>query len=233
MQDHLLGRYEVFASEGLHDVKEHVKHVLEELPAHLNGKAKTTFVGFLSKETKSRALLRGSDYRRIVTMLPSVMQSSDLPDNISVLINTLAELAKLLYATDSDRTPRMVLRLYNVAFIHAVACVTILDPPQILSRGQMFGLYFHKLTSHSPEETRIVSGYARLTEQDERQFKELRLAPTSGRPTEVAKQLLEKLQVSQGTTFEQEKIFKSNVCSRRDHSIKSNSFLFFSDKDKN
>ena len=147
---------------GLHHVKEHVKHgSRRELSAHLHGNAKTASAVFLSKEMKSQAMLRGSDYRRIltVTMLPSVIVCKTVTCQIIsllVLISTLAELAKLLYATDSDLTPR-VLRLYNVVIIHTVACIKILDPPQILSREQMFRLYFHKLTSHSPEEICIVS----------------------------------------------------------------------------
>ena len=140
-EDDALGSYEVFASEGLHDVKEHVKHVLEELPAHLTGQTKVAFTAYIAKEIASRAMIRGSDNRRILTKLPAIMTDSKASAEVQTLVNTLAELAKLLYLTDSDRTPKTVLRLYNVAFLHAMTCVDVLNPSSALSRSNVRNVF--------------------------------------------------------------------------------------------
>ena len=46
-------RYEVFASEGLLDIKDHIAHVLQELPAHLDQDAKIVFNAFLNQEVNT------------------------------------------------------------------------------------------------------------------------------------------------------------------------------------
>ena len=109
----------------------------------------------------------------------------------------MAELAALLYILEANRTPRAILRLYNIAFKHAHYCVEVLFPPKHLSVGVLFGLYYHKLTVHAAEDTRIVSSYTRLTENDERQFKELRslATMTTRRSEDVARQLFEQIQM--------------------------------------
>ena len=48
---------------------------------------------------------------------------------IKSLVDTLAELAILVYGTDEARTPRSILRLYNVSFMHANLCLDVLYPP--------------------------------------------------------------------------------------------------------
>ena len=201
LDDHNLGSYEIFSSEGLHDIKDHIKNVLEELPHHLTGPAKTLVTTFTERELDCHAIVRGSDYRNAVMKLTAAVRGK-VEAKIQRLVDTLAELAILLYGTDEARTPRSILRLYNVSFMHANLCLEVLYPPRNLSLGVLYGLYFHKLMVHAAEETRIVSGYTRLTENEERQFKALReFAPcTNGHIEHVAKQLFERLQVRQETT---------------------------------
>ena len=81
-----------------------------------------------------------------------------------------------------------------------------------LSPGVVFGLYFHKLTKHAAEETRCVSGYTKIAENEERVFKALRKLQvcTSGRPDEVAKQLMERIQIREATTTSHSSFVKEN-----------------------
>ena len=190
----------MYASEGLHDMKDHIAHVLQELPAHLDQDAKAMFNAFLNQEVNTHAVIRGSDYRKALLLLPEKLKGK-VVWSVQMLINTLAELCYHLYATEADRTPRAILRLYNVAFLHARYCVKALFPPKVLTEGTAFGLYFHKLGIHAAEDTRTTSGYTRLVENDERQFKDLRAATTvtTRRPDTVAKQLVEAIQVIQPT----------------------------------
>ena len=43
----------MFASEGLLDIKDHIAHVLQELPAHLDQDAKIVFNAFLNQEVNT------------------------------------------------------------------------------------------------------------------------------------------------------------------------------------
>ena len=107
-------------------------------------------------------MARGSDYRKTTVKLPAVLRST-ASTKVVQLVNTLAELSLLLYITEEDRSPRLILQLCNIAFLHAIYCTKILQPVKQLSSGEGFGLYFHKLTKHAAEETRCVSGYTQVT----------------------------------------------------------------------
>ena len=156
-------------------------------------------------------MARGSDYRRAAVKLPAVLRTT-ASTKVVHLVNTLAELSLLLYITEEDRSPRLILRLYNISFLHAIYCTEVLQPVKQLSPGVVFGLYFHKLTKHAAEETRCVSGYTRIAENEERVFKELRKLQvcTSGRPDEVAKQLMERIQIRESTTTNHSSFVKEN-----------------------
>ena len=133
-------------------------------------------------------------------------------DRFVRLVNTQSELSLLLYITEEDRNPRLVMRLYSIAFLHAIYYTEILQPMKRLSPGVVFCLYFHKLTKHAAEETKCVSGYTRSTENEERVFKELRKLQvcTSGRPDEVAKKLMKRIQIRKATTTNHSSFVKEN-----------------------
>ena len=134
--------------------------------------------------------------------LPVIMRTKNAPEKVQGLVDTMAEICLLLYMVEEDRTPKAVLRLYNTSFRHALFCTDVLYPTKHLSNGVMFGLYYHSLLLHAAEETRLVSGYTRLAENEERQFKHLReLATCTNRhPEDVARQLFERLQLKQATS---------------------------------
>ena len=195
---HNLAEYEIFSSEGLHDIKDHTKNIMEELPHHLPDTTQKLFEKFYSIEIDARAMVWGSDYRRAAIKLLAVLKGKVTP-NVQGLVDALAELTTLAYIMEYERTPRAILRLYNTAYSHANFCMEVLFPPKHLSVGVLCGLYFHKLTVHTPEDTRIVSGYTRLAESDERQFKDLRALAknTTGCPADVARLLCDRLQLRQ------------------------------------
>ena len=202
LEDHNLASYEIFSSEGLHDVKDHIKNVCDELPHHIEGSVKEAFTSFVQQEFGTRATVRGSDYRKAAMKLPVIMRTKNAPEEVQGLVDTMAEICLLLYMVEEDRTPKAVLRLYNTSFRHALFCMDVLYPTKHLSNGVMFGLYYHSLLLHAAEETRLVSGYTRLAENEERQFKHLReLATCTNRhPEDVARQLFERLQLKQATS---------------------------------
>ena len=77
-------------------------------------------------------MARGSDYRKAAVKLPAVLRAT-ASTKVVHLVNTLAELSLLLYITEEDMSPRLFLRLYKIAFLHAIYCTEILQPVKQLS----------------------------------------------------------------------------------------------------
>ena len=93
---------------------------------------------------------------------------------VHTLLTTLTELQKYAYATEKGRTPRSILRAYNLSFIFGIRCLELFSEPKINSKRSMFGMPFHTLTVHLPETLRIINGRSIVAEQAERQFNSLR-----------------------------------------------------------
>lgn len=151
-EEHNLEEYEAFTSEGLHNMKEHIKNVFNELPAHLDGEVKNTFQHFMCVEIESRGTVCGSDYSRAAVKLPVSLRGK-VALSVLQLVETLAELSLLLYMMEANRTLRSVLCLYNVAFLHGLLCQRVLFPTKEISHTLLFGLYYHNITTHSGEDT--------------------------------------------------------------------------------
>ena len=78
------------------------------MPGHLNDESRKTFNNFYQKELGSRAMARGSDYRKADVKLPAVLRAT-ASTKVVHLVNTLAELSLLLYMTEEDMSPRLIL----------------------------------------------------------------------------------------------------------------------------
>ena len=61
--------YEVLPTEPLHDVKEHISNIINEIPAHLSNDHKKLFEETVQLVTGTKDQLRGSDYREICIVL--------------------------------------------------------------------------------------------------------------------------------------------------------------------
>jgi len=57
---------------------------------------------------------------------------------VQSLLDTLTELSKLLYLTAQSRSPRLVLRLHNTAFLHVMLCKEIIGQPEILTSRKVY-----------------------------------------------------------------------------------------------
>jgi len=59
-----------------------------------------------------------------------------------------------MYAPDSKRTPKAVLRLHNLAYQHGKICKDLFVHTS--NKNLVFGHYFHSITCHSPLLLRII-----------------------------------------------------------------------------
>ena len=124
--------YEVSQVEPLHDLKGHIRNVWDLLPKHIPTELKDTFekeVSFAIGENKDK--YRGRDYRLSVIAVYARMRGMFCPE-IEELLYTLKEICRISYLKALDRSPKMILRLYNVTFLHYLRCLEIFgEKPQI------------------------------------------------------------------------------------------------------
>ena len=115
------------------------------------------------------------------------------------LLDSLTELSRLLYLSAQSRSPRLVLRLHNTAFLHAMLCKDIIGQPEILTTRKFYGRYWHSLTAHAAKQNRIISGKSANTEEEERHFNTLQgiTKLTNRRPGDVITPSLVRLQTEQ------------------------------------
>ena len=171
LSDHNLESYEVLPVEPLHVIKEHTKNLLNEIPDHLEDKAKKHFknlkkISFNGKEAK-----RGCDYRE---SLISLCQT--VPKNFPFLelLLTLCEITQLLYSYEEKRTVQSIFRLHNVGFRHYLLLREHFPQPTKLTPRKFYGQYYHSLIIHAPLQYRIIDGISSNAEEEERNFSDLK-----------------------------------------------------------
>ena len=164
-----LGKYEISPCEPLHDLKGHMANLFEELPKHVSGltaveikKIKSTLLG---KDT-----LRCVDYRKACILLCKAMHETQADESHVLLIDTLVEICEIMYADVEQRSPRSILRLHNLTYLHGRLCVKLFYNPKAISKRKMFGKYFHSITTHAAILNRLVSLRSLNAELQERAF---------------------------------------------------------------
>ena len=195
-----LEAYEIVASEPLHDIKGHIINVITELPpilptGHTTSQCTHLISCALSKEKKS-----GADLRRTVIQIYLLLKDLECSSKVLLLLQTLIKIGEISYSMDEDRSPRQLLQLYNVCWIHMELCRDLLSQPQKLSRSKMFGHYLHAITAHSPTQYELASLRSLNTENQERLFGQARTiaeACTNHHLENVIPQVMLRLQAKQ------------------------------------
>ena len=113
MSDMNLEHYTILDCEPLHDLKGHLQNLLDELPKVLN-KALGTEVKALLDTDLGKDMKTGGDYRLASIHLLTLLKKRTSQIDILHLIQTIVKISEILYADDNKRTPRSVLRLYNL-----------------------------------------------------------------------------------------------------------------------
>ena len=169
-------RYEVVASEPLHDLKGHIINIITELPSIITPgseaaiKCTHLIECCLSKEKKS-----GADLRRVVIQIFFLLKDMDVPPKV-LLLPTIIKVGEISYSLDSARSPRRLLQLYNCCWVHNMElCRDLPGKPKKISESKMFGHYLHALTAHSPTQYELASLRSLNTENQERLFGQARL----------------------------------------------------------
>ncbi len=174
-----LERYEVMASEPLHDLKGHIMNLITELPNILPvgetaTKSNHLIDCCLAKEKKS-----GADIRRVVIQLFLLLKDLEVSPKVLLLLQTIIKVGEIAYSLDGARSPRKLLQLYNCCWLHMELCRDLLGKPKNISMSKMFGHYLHAITAHSPTQYELSSLRSLNTENQERLFGQARVIAES------------------------------------------------------
>ena len=97
------------------------------------------------------------------------------------------------------RPPKLVLRLHNQAFLHAMILKEVIGNPNSLTARNLYGRYWHSITVHAAKQSRIISLKSTNTEEEERHFNTLQGVTklTNRRPGNIITPSLVRLQAEQ------------------------------------
>jgi hypothetical protein len=167
-----LESYEVLYFEALHCTMNQIKNILVELPHHITDidtliKLKEILCIQLNKDK-----IRGVDYRKTLIFV-TIALYAQVNLEVKTLLLSLCEMVEICYAQDEQRSPKMILRLYNLCWRHEIQCRRVLTPPKSLSYRKLFGIYIHSFVAHAPLLLRQVSHRSTNAEMFERLFQKL------------------------------------------------------------
>ena len=195
-----LEKYEIVASEPLHDIKGHLINIISEMPNIIppgETKSKCTHLidSCLAKEKKS-----GADMRRVVIQLLMLLKDTDCSPKILLLLHTIVKIGEIAYSRDDKRCPRQLLQLHNMCWIHMELCRDLFSIPKTMSKTKMFGHYVHALTAHLPTQLELACLRSLNAESEERLFGQARTIAescTNHHPDNVIPQIMLRLQAKQ------------------------------------
>lgn len=193
-----LKEYTVLDCEPLHDLKGHIQNVFDELPAILT-KPLQSEVKMLIETDLGKDMKTGGDYRLAAVHLLTLLRKRNVP-KILQLVETLVHISQILYANEGERSMKLVLRLYNLTWVHFELCCELFHTTKKVSHQKMFGIYLHALTLHAPLQYEILCLKSANTENEERLFgqaKNMVHSATNRQPTTVIPNILLRLQARQ------------------------------------
>ena len=191
-----LSKYEVISGESLHNVKGQIVNLLDELKFQMEKEERKSFEATYQVAIGDKDALRGSDLRLGLILMSLSLQDKVQPKFIDLLL-LLTEISHLMYLPAKHRSPKVILRIHNVTFRHAILCYQIVKSPRNLSFGKFYGQYYHTLSTHAAQIMRVVAPSSTDAEKQEMTFnciKGICKATSSSQATQVIDNVLIHLQ---------------------------------------
>ena len=199
-QQHLrelhLEKYCILECEPLHDIKGHIHNLLTEISSYLSPEVAKDCEAIIN-QTLKKEKKRGCDYRLTAILLVLHLIANDIETPVTHILRTIVEITDIMYSPEWKRSPKSILRLYNLTWLHGTACIALFHHPKYLTGEKMFGAYFHALTTHAAQQYEIVCLKSVNAENEERMFchADRITATTSNRhPQHVIQNLLLRMQ---------------------------------------
>ena len=165
-----LQHYTILDSEPLHDIKGHLANLFTELPYVLEGSVRDTCQRIIDSNLKKEKV-KGADLRlTAIQVYLYLLANHDESSQVLLLLQTAVQISEILYLPASKRTPKRVLQLYNVVWLHHTLCSLVFSQTKIITRLKLFGAYLHHLSSHAPTQYEIIPLSSVNAECEERLF---------------------------------------------------------------
>ena len=193
--------YEVLDCEPLHDLKGHGHNLLDELPHLVPTQHKQKISQIIQstlKDGASGAVIRVA----IIKAYLKLLKLQDVNNKVKELLGTLVKISQILYSRDCCRTPKTVLQLYNVTWLHHELCRELIPTPHTKTREKLYGVYFHALIVHAPLQYQMVCLRSTNTESTEREFSQIKhigLKASNRKPENVLATVLLSMQAKENT----------------------------------
>ena len=128
-----LHSYEVLPGESLHDVKGHIKNLLDELKFQVEDNVRKHYEDAYEVAIGDKDALRGSDLR-LGLILMTVSLQDKIPERVLELLESLAEISHLLYL------PARKISKDNTSALqyHIQACYPLLSRDQVLHKDNIW-----------------------------------------------------------------------------------------------
>ena len=198
-----LEHYEIMDCEPLHDFKGHAFNLLQEIPHLFSTPLKENIKDIIEttapKQKVTGALLRVATIKLYLKLL----KLSEVDNRVKQLIGTLVKISEILYAKNASRSPKAVLQLYNVTWMHHELCCDLIPNPKEQTRQKLYGVYLHDLVTHAPTQYQIIclrSTNAESTERLFSQVKHISLKATNRKPDNVLTTVLLSMQAKEMTS---------------------------------
>lgn len=163
-----LDKYTVLDCEPLHDIKGHLENLFSELLLLLRPEVAAACSSILDV-TARKQKAKGSDYHMAAILVLLCLLEHSQEGSSLILMQTIVEIIMVMYSNDK-RTPKQILRLFNITWLHAEVCANTLSHPSSVSQRKMFGIYFHAIVCHAAPQFEIVRLKSVNTEDQERLF---------------------------------------------------------------
>ena len=210
-----LQHYEILSTEPMHDLKGHLSNMIDEC-LHIATNEVVAMLTKIRDTVLSKDTLRASDYRKAVILMYIQLEGLSCDPLLKQLFSTAVEICHICYSHDSVRTPRAILRLHNITFLHAYLCTKLFENPKTLTGRRMFGRYFHAISTHIAHLYRIVCLRSVNAEKQERLFgqsKQITKRTSNNQPKHIIQNIIERIQI--------ERSQKQQLVDQEDSSIKT------------
>lgn len=121
--------------------------------------------------------MKGSDCRLNLIKLTNCFYNkceTAMGRRIYKMLLPLVEMQQMIYAEESQRTAKSILRLYNQTFLFSVYFHELFAGNEVKKPRALFGMSHHAIISHLPDLMRRINGRSIVAEQAERHFNKLR-----------------------------------------------------------
>lgn len=149
----------------------HIANILTELPLHMTDVDFLLLFKEITTLTLKKDKLRATDYRRAILKVTIALSNRNLlteDEKDSLLL--FCDMMGIYYENDRKRSPRSVLRLYNISFRHGQAIQKLLTTPKELTLRKLCGIYYHAAVDRVSLLYRLVCLRSICAELFERHF---------------------------------------------------------------